>query len=41
MGRADDDEYVAFVQPRMPQLRRAAYLLCGDWWRGDDLVQRR
>ena len=40
MGRADDDEYVAFVQPRMPQLRRAAYLLCGDWWRGDDLVQR-
>jgi RNA polymerase sigma-70 factor (sigma-E family) len=40
MGRADDDDYVAFVQPRMPQLRRAAYLLCGDWWRGDDLVQR-
>lgn len=35
-----DEEFEAFVQPRLPGLRRAAYLLCGDWVRGDDIVQR-
>jgi RNA polymerase sigma-70 factor (sigma-E family) len=35
-----DEEFEAFVQPRLPGLRRAAYLLCGDWARGDDIVQR-
>jgi RNA polymerase sigma-70 factor (sigma-E family) len=33
-------EFTAFVRPRLPRLRRAAYLLCGDWARGDDIVQR-
>jgi RNA polymerase sigma-70 factor (sigma-E family) len=36
----DDEEFTAFVRPRLPRLRRAAYLLCGDWARGDDIVQR-
>ena len=40
MGRADDAEYVAAIAPRLPQLRRAAFLLCGDWERGDDTLQR-
>lgn len=35
-----DDEYVDYVESRLPQLRRAAYLLCGDWFAGDDLLQR-
>ncbi len=38
--RTDDEEFSAFAQARLPRLRRAAYLLCGDWTRGDDLVQR-
>jgi RNA polymerase sigma-70 factor (sigma-E family) len=37
---SDDEEFAAFAQARLPRLRRAAYLLCGDWTRGDDLVQR-
>jgi RNA polymerase sigma-70 factor (sigma-E family) len=36
----DDEEFTTFVRPRLPRLRRAAYLLCGDWVRGDDIVQR-
>jgi RNA polymerase sigma-70 factor (sigma-E family) len=32
--------YVDFVRLRLPGLRRAAYLLCGDWDRGDDIVQK-
>src|SRR4249919_1162444 len=35
-----DDVYVEYVTSRMPHLRRAAYLLCGDWASGDDLLQR-
>jgi RNA polymerase sigma-70 factor (sigma-E family) len=35
-----DEEFTQFVEPRLPGLRRAAYLLCGDWARGDDIVQR-
>jgi RNA polymerase sigma-70 factor (sigma-E family) len=32
-------EYVEFVRGRLPRLRRAAYLLCGDWHRADDITQ--
>lgn len=34
------DDYDAYVTGRLQTLRRSAYLLCGDWDRGDDLVQR-
>ena len=40
MGGSDEAEYVAAIAPRLPQLRRAAFLLCGDWERGDDTLQR-
>jgi RNA polymerase sigma-70 factor (sigma-E family) len=33
-------EYDTYVAGRIPSLRRSAYLLCGDWDRGDDLVQK-
>ncbi|MGI5236810.1 SigE family RNA polymerase sigma factor [Dactylosporangium sp. CA-139066] len=33
------DDFHEFVRSRLPGLRRAAYLLCGDWERGDDIVQ--
>jgi RNA polymerase sigma-70 factor (sigma-E family) len=35
-----DAGFVEFAGSRLAGLRRAAYLLCGDWDRGDDLVQR-
>ncbi|GAA4461622.1 SigE family RNA polymerase sigma factor [Phytohabitans houttuyneae] len=34
-----DQDYVAYVGPRLERLRRVAYLLCHDWHRADDLVQ--
>lgn len=34
------DDYTEYVRARMNELRRAAYLLCGDWDRGDDVVQK-
>ena len=37
--RRDDSEFTAFVAARGAALRRAAYLLCGDWHRAEDLVQ--
>ena len=39
MRRDRDAEFTAFVAHRRPALRRAAYALCGDWHRADDLVQ--
>jgi hypothetical protein len=33
-------EYVDYVSARLPRLHRAAYLLCGDAHRADDVVQR-
>ena len=30
----------SYAAGRIPALRRAAYLLCGDWDHGDDLVQK-
>ncbi|MGW3806180.1 SigE family RNA polymerase sigma factor [Micromonospora sp. NPDC005113] len=35
-----DDEYAEYVRSRMVQWRRTAYLMCGDWDRGDDILQR-
>ncbi|KGN34987.1 hypothetical protein N802_00505 [Knoellia sinensis KCTC 19936] len=37
---ADVDEFADFVRARQHDLRRAAYLLCGDERRGDDAVER-
>jgi len=39
MPRRDDDEYVEFATAVQPQLRRTAYLMCGDWHRASDLAQ--
>jgi RNA polymerase sigma-70 factor (sigma-E family) len=33
-----DSEYVEYVSARLPALHRAAYLLCGDGHRADDIV---
>jgi RNA polymerase sigma-70 factor (sigma-E family) len=35
-----DEEFEAYVQTRLPGWRRIAYLMAGDWDRGDDVVQR-
>ena len=34
-----EDEFTAFFAARFPQVRRRAYLLCGDWHGADDLAQ--
>jgi RNA polymerase sigma-70 factor (sigma-E family) len=34
-----DSDFLEFVRARSLALRRTAYLLCGDWSAGDDLVQ--
>src|SRR5947208_11763940 len=39
MSAASEDAFRAFALSRRPGLRRAAYLLCGDWHQADDLVQ--
>src|SRR3954464_9977123 len=38
-GRPDDDQYVAFASSAIADLRRTAYLMCGDWHRADDVAQ--
>jgi RNA polymerase sigma-70 factor (sigma-E family) len=38
-GRPYDEEYVAFAGRALTDLRRTAYLLCGDWHRADDAAQ--
>ncbi|MDN5744139.1 MAG: sigma-70 family RNA polymerase sigma factor, partial [Nocardioidaceae bacterium] len=35
----DEDEFVTFAQASRAQLRRTAYLMCGDWDRASDHVQ--
>jgi RNA polymerase sigma-70 factor (sigma-E family) len=40
MADHNDTAFVEYVSSRLLHLRRTAYLLCGDWSRGDDLVQR-
>jgi len=39
VSRARDAEYSEYVAARLSWLRRLAVVLCGDWQRGDDLVQ--
>lgn len=34
-----EDEFVEFAEATSPRLRRAAFLLCGDWHTAEDLVQ--
>ncbi|GAB3769493.1 SigE family RNA polymerase sigma factor [Microlunatus parietis] len=34
-----DAEFTEYVDERRPTLRRAAYLLCGDWTQAEDVVQ--
>jgi RNA polymerase sigma-70 factor (sigma-E family) len=33
------EEFVAFAEAAAPQLRRTAFLLCGDWHTAEDLAQ--
>ncbi|SEB99652.1 RNA polymerase sigma-70 factor, sigma-E family [Nocardioides exalbidus] len=41
MRRNDREaEFVEFVAARRPYLRRAAYMMCGNWDQADDLVQQ-
>ena len=38
--RSDDDEGLrSYVAARYPQLRRSAFLMCGDWALADDVTQ--
>lgn len=37
--RRDDQAYAEFVVASQTQLRRTAYLLCGDWHRASDITQ--
>ncbi|MGN6752473.1 MAG: SigE family RNA polymerase sigma factor [Intrasporangium sp.] len=39
MRRTDEDAFRAFVAERQTALRRRAFLLCGNWADGDELVQ--
>ncbi|MBB2986696.1 RNA polymerase sigma factor [Terracoccus luteus] len=39
MRRRDEAAFAAFVTERQTMLRRRAYLLCGSWADGDELVQ--
>ncbi|MCD4536263.1 SigE family RNA polymerase sigma factor [Nocardioides sp. cx-169] len=39
MGQDSEPEFREWVTARRSQLRRTAYLLCGDWHLADDLVQ--
>ena len=38
MRKADEEQFHAFVSPRLDRWRRSAYLLCRDWHTADDLV---
>ncbi len=38
-GETRDAEFAEYVAARRPQLRRTAYLICGDSHRAEDLVQ--
>ncbi|HEX5532369.1 MAG TPA: SigE family RNA polymerase sigma factor [Actinomycetales bacterium] len=39
MGRDYDEEFTAWASARAAQLRRSAFLMCGDWHLADDLAQ--
>jgi RNA polymerase sigma-70 factor (sigma-E family) len=36
---ADERDFSAYYAARYPRVRRVAYLMCGDWYRADDLAQ--
>jgi len=38
-GTAVPPDFESYVAARRPQLRRTAYLLCGDWDKAEDVVQ--
>lgn len=39
MRAEDEPEFKAYANARMRDLRRTAFLLCGDWHHADDVVQ--
>jgi RNA polymerase sigma-70 factor (sigma-E family) len=39
MSRSDEADFRAYVASRQGALRRAAFLMCGNWDHADDLVQ--
>jgi RNA polymerase sigma-70 factor (sigma-E family) len=39
LSSAEEDAFRAYALARRGELRRTAYLLCGDWHQADDLVQ--
>jgi len=39
MQATDEAEFKAYAAARMRELRRTAFLLCGDWHHADDVVQ--
>src|SRR5688500_11569512 len=39
MRATDERDFIEYVSARMPALHRAAYLLCGDAHRADDIAQ--
>ncbi len=39
MRDAEDSEFVQFVDGHARELRRTAYLMCGDWQRAEDATQ--
>ena len=39
MGEVSDAEFVQFVDGHARELRRTAYLMCGDWQRAEDATQ--
>jgi RNA polymerase sigma-70 factor (sigma-E family) len=38
-GVAAPPDFESYVAARRPQLRRTAYLMCGDWHKAEDVVQ--
>jgi RNA polymerase sigma-70 factor (sigma-E family) len=39
VGRSYDEEFTAFVVASLPDLRRTAYLMCGNWHHAEDAAQ--
>ena len=39
MGRRDETDFLGWVESHRDGLRKTAFLMCGDWYLADDLVQ--
>ncbi|MER5352866.1 SigE family RNA polymerase sigma factor [Kitasatospora sp. NPDC002551] len=39
MRISDQDEFRAFAEERLPELRRTAHWICGDWHHAEDIAQ--